>query len=207
MPGCSPSATRATTAWAPRCSPPTKGRGKPSILDNSIDCGRSSVKPRSLCLTGSLQPLIAQWSDGQSVGSGARAFVDESRKRPMEAARTRESWDGAVPDLVRCPRDGPHPRRGHAGRGRAAHAVCQEAIDAGVFVNTSGLADQPSVVAADGPFPEAIGGVMVVDVPSREEALMWAAKVAGACRCAVQLWEFGFDPEGDAMLRQAKSRQ
>jgi len=68
---------------------------------------------------------------------------------------------------------------------KAARAVCQEAIDAGVFVNTSGLAEPPSIVAPDGtftngPFPEAIGGVTVVDVPTREEALKWAAKIAGA---------------------------
>jgi hypothetical protein len=95
---------------------------------------------------------------------------------------------------------------------KAAHAVCQEAINAGVFVRASGLEDQPAIVAADGtvtdgPYPEAIGGVTVVEVRSHEEALKWAAKTAGACRCAVQLWEFGFDPELDAMLRQADSRR
>jgi len=95
--------------------------------------------------------------------------------------------------------------------GKAAHAVCQEAINAGVFVRASGLEGQPNIVAADGtvtdgPLPEAIGGVTVVDVDSREEALKWAAKIAGACRCAVQLWEFGFDPELEEMLRQAASR-
>ncbi len=98
------------------------------------------------------------------------------------------------------------------GVANAARAVCQEAINAGVFVRTSGLEDQPTIVATDGtvtdgPYPEAIGGVTIVEVPSREEALKWAAKTAGACRSAVQLWEFGFDPEIDAMLRQANSRQ
>jgi hypothetical protein len=42
----------------------------------------------------------------------------------------------------------------------------------------------------DGPYPEAIGGFCVVDVPSREEALQWAAKNAGACRCAQEVREF-----------------
>jgi hypothetical protein len=96
--------------------------------------------------------------------------------------------------------------------GKAAHAVCQEAIDAGVFVRASGLEDQPSIVAADGtvtdgPYPEAVGGITIVEVPTREEALKWAAKTAAACRCAVQLWEFAFDPELDEMLRQAASRR
>jgi hypothetical protein len=95
--------------------------------------------------------------------------------------------------------------------GKAAHAVCQEAINAGVFVRSSGL-ETPIIVATDGtvtdgPYPEAVGGVTAIDVPSREEALQWAAKIAAACRCAVQLWEYGFDPELDAMLREAENRR
>jgi hypothetical protein len=46
----------------------------------------------------------------------------------------------------------------------------------------------------DGPYPEAIGGFCVVDVPSREEALKWAAKNAVACRCAQEVREFMPDP-------------
>ncbi len=47
----------------------------------------------------------------------------------------------------------------------------------------------------------------VPDVPSREEALRWAAKIAVACRCAQEVREIGADPELDAMLRQADSRR
>jgi hypothetical protein len=54
----------------------------------------------------------------------------------------------------------------------------------------------------DGPYPEAIGGLCVVEVPSHKEALEWAAKTASACRCAVEVWEFMPDPETDEMLRQ-----
>src|SRR6201992_1854584 len=92
---------------------------------------------------------------------------------------------------------------------KAAHAVVQEAVNAGVFVCGGGLEDQPaSIVATDGtvtggPNPEAIGGLTVVEVPSREEALEWAAKIAVACRCAQEVREFGADPELDEMLRQA----
>src|SRR5919201_6470147 len=74
--------------------------------------------------------------------------------------------------------------------GRAAHEVVQKAMDAGVWVFGGGLEHQKaSVVATDGTvtegaYPEAIGGFCVVDVRSREEALEWAAKTAGACRCA-----------------------
>ena len=60
------------------------------------------------------------------------------------------------------------------------------------------------VAVTDGPYPEAIGGLTVVEVPSREEALKWAAKIAVACRCAQEVREFGPDPELDEMLRQGE---
>src|SRR5688500_4482931 len=81
---------------------------------------------------------------------------------------------------------------------KAAHAVVQEGVDAGVWVFGAGLESQrASIVAtdgtvADGPYPETkevIGGFAVVDVPSREEALAWAAKIAVACRCAQEVRE------------------
>ena len=86
----------------------------------------------------------------------------------------------------------------------AAHAVVQQAMDAGVWVFGGGL-DSPeelSVVGTDGtvidgPYPESkayIGGFSVIEVPSREEALEWAAKIAGACRCAQDVREFLPDP-------------
>ena len=82
----------------------------------------------------------------------------------------------------------------------ASHAVVQEARDAGVWVFGGGLeSQQASIVGTDGavtdgPYPEAIGGFCVVDVPSREEALKWAAKIAVACRCAQEVREFMPDP-------------
>ena len=94
-----------------------------------------------------------------------------------------------------------------------AHAVVQEAVDEGVLVCTGGLDDQRSSIAAadgtvtDGPYPEAIGGLTVVDVPTREAALRWAAKIATACRCAQEVREFGPDPEVEEMLRRADGRR
>lgn len=38
------------------------------------------------------------------------------------------------------------------------------------------------------------GGFAVVDVPCREEALKWAAKIAVACRCAQEVRELLPDP-------------
>jgi hypothetical protein len=93
---------------------------------------------------------------------------------------------------------------------KAAHAFTQEAIDAGVYVATGGLVEQPaSIVGTDGkvtegPKPDAIGGFTILDLPSRQDALTWAAKVAVACRCPQEIREIGFDPELEAMLEAAR---
>jgi hypothetical protein len=88
--------------------------------------------------------------------------------------------------------------------GEAAHKVVREAQDAGVWIFGGGLKSQRASVVAtdgtvnDGPYPETkevIGGFSIIDVPSREEALMWAAKVAGACRCTQEVRELMFDPD------------
>jgi hypothetical protein len=82
----------------------------------------------------------------------------------------------------------------------AAHEVVAEALNAGVWVFGGGLETQKaSIVATDGTvtegaYPEAIGGLCVVEVPSREDALAWAAKTANACRCAQEVREFMPDP-------------
>ena len=78
----------------------------------------------------------------------------------------------------------------------AAMEVVKEAQDAGVWVYGAGLESQRASIVTtdglvtDGPFPETkevIGGFSIVDVPSREEALEWAAKIAAACRCAQEI--------------------
>jgi hypothetical protein len=82
---------------------------------------------------------------------------------------------------------------------RAAKAVAQDAMDAGVWVFGAGIGDpaEGSLVAVDGTVThgrgpgrkEYIGGFCVVDVASREEALEWAARTAVACRCAQEVRE------------------
>jgi hypothetical protein len=94
---------------------------------------------------------------------------------------------------------------------KASYEVVQEAVNAGVWVFGAGReSERASVVATDGtvtdgPYPETkevIGGFCVVDVPSREEALQWAAKTAVACRCAQEVRELLPDPpEIAAILR------
>jgi len=87
----------------------------------------------------------------------------------------------------------------------AAHAVIREAKDAGVYVFGGGINEDvaPLMVAADGTVTnetyaqtrELSGGFCVLELPSRDAAIGWAAKIARACRCAQELREFGYDPE------------
>ncbi|WP_046503333.1 YciI family protein [Streptomyces odonnellii] len=85
----------------------------------------------------------------------------------------------------------------------ASLKVVGEARDAGVWVFGGGLQRQRASVVAvdgtvtDGPFPETkavLGGFAILDVPSREDALEWAAKLAAACRCAQEVREIMADP-------------
>jgi hypothetical protein len=86
----------------------------------------------------------------------------------------------------------------------ASHAVVRAAKAAGVWIFGGGLLrQQASVVATDGtvtdgPVPETkavVGGFSIIEVPSREEALAWAARIAESCRCAQEVREIMFDPE------------
>jgi len=89
--------------------------------------------------------------------------------------------------------------------GEAAREVVREAKAAGVYVFGGGInADvAPLMVASDGTatsetYPETKefdGGFCVLKLPSREAAILWAAKLAKACRCAQELREFWYDPE------------
>ena len=88
---------------------------------------------------------------------------------------------------------------------KAAHAVMYEAKAAGAWVTGAGLKDhaEASLVAVDGAITEGppagkknhLGGFSILEVPSREEALRWAAKFAVACRCAQEVREIMHDPE------------
>jgi hypothetical protein len=82
--------------------------------------------------------------------------------------------------------------------------VVREAKAAGVWIFGGGvLRQQATIVATDGtasegPVPETkavVGGFSIIEVPSREQALAWAARIAGACRCPQEVREILFDPE------------
>ena len=88
---------------------------------------------------------------------------------------------------------------------RDSHAVIEEAKAAGVYVFGGGIDDSvPPVLvsaagtAAEGGYPWAPpldGGFTVLELPTREEAVAWAARIAAACRCDQELRMFGFDPQ------------
>lgn len=85
----------------------------------------------------------------------------------------------------------------------AAHAVIEDAKAAGVYVFGGGIDEQvePVLVSADGAVSTQIyhgsrldGGFAVLDLPTREEAVEWARKIAAACRCSQELRAFLYDP-------------
>jgi hypothetical protein len=89
--------------------------------------------------------------------------------------------------------------------GEAARAVIREAKAAGIYVFGGGINSEAAslMVSADGNCTndtyrqtrELDGGFCVLELPSRAVAVHWAAKIAGACRCAQELREFYYDPE------------
>jgi hypothetical protein len=85
----------------------------------------------------------------------------------------------------------------------AARAVIEEAKAAGVYVFAGGIHEQvdPVLVSADGtvspetyPGSHLKGGFTVLELPTREQAVEWARRIAVACRCAQELREFMYDP-------------
>lgn len=75
--------------------------------------------------------------------------------------------------------------------GQAARAVVRDAKAAGAWIFGGGILRQQAAIAApdgtlsEGPVPETkavIGGFSIIEVPSRSDALQWAARFAEACR-------------------------
>lgn len=84
-----------------------------------------------------------------------------------------------------------------------AHAVIEEAKAAGVYVFGGGIDKRvdPVLVSSDGSVSTEIypgshlkGGFTVLELPTREDAVAWARKIAVACRCSQELREFMYDP-------------
>ena len=87
---------------------------------------------------------------------------------------------------------------------RDAHDVIRKAKDAGVYVFGGGIdeTEPPVLVSANGSVteggypwaPPLNGGFTVLELPSSQDAIAWAARFAKACRCDQELRVFGFDP-------------
>ena len=86
----------------------------------------------------------------------------------------------------------------------AARAVIADAKKAGVYVFGGGIDEEiePIRVSADGSICDEVypgsrikGGLTVLELPTREEAVEWARRIAVACRCAQELREFIYDPQ------------
>lgn len=84
-----------------------------------------------------------------------------------------------------------------------AHAVIEQAKAAGVYVYGGGIEEQvdPVLVSGDGtisttiyPGSKLAGGYTVLELPTRDEAVEWASRIAVACRCSQELREFMYDP-------------
>ncbi len=85
----------------------------------------------------------------------------------------------------------------------ASLAVIEEAKAAGVYVFGGGINEQvdPVLVSGSGAVSAEIypgsrlnGGFAVLELPTREDAIEWARKIAAACRCAQELREFMYHP-------------
>jgi hypothetical protein len=86
-----------------------------------------------------------------------------------------------------------------------SHAVIREAKWAGVYVFAGGLDDAvaPVTIHPDGhhspdthPHSRHLnGGFCILELPTRDAALEWAAKLAKACRCPQELRVFMYDEE------------
>jgi len=90
---------------------------------------------------------------------------------------------------------GDHTEEWFIGRGPLARAVVDEMKEAGVYVFAGGLEEEPErafsadatsgeLVVTDGPYVETkefLGGLTVIEVPTEDDARMWAGKVAEAC--------------------------
>ncbi len=89
--------------------------------------------------------------------------------------------------------------------GNDARRVIREAKEAGVYVFGGGIDESvlPILVSPDGSHleggydwaPPLNGGFTILELPSLEVAIMWAARIAKACRCEQELRVFAYDQE------------
>jgi hypothetical protein len=90
---------------------------------------------------------------------------------------------------------GDHSPEWFGSRGPLARAVVEDIKAAGAYVFAGGLEEEMdrafsadatsgTLLITDGPYIESkewLGGITVIDVPTEDEARMWAGKIAVAC--------------------------
>ena len=90
---------------------------------------------------------------------------------------------------------GDHSPEWFGSRGPLARAVVEDIKAAGAYVFAGGLEEEMdrafsadatsgTLLVTDGPYIESkewLGGITVIDVPTEDEARMWAGKIAVAC--------------------------
>lgn len=87
----------------------------------------------------------------------------------------------------------------------ASRSVIRAAKAAGIYVFGGGINSDiaSTMVEQDGScttttYPQTAefdGGFCILELPTRAEAVAWAARLAAACRCPQELREFYHDPE------------
>lgn len=95
-----------------------------------------------------------------------------------------------------------------------AHAVIEEAKIAGVYVFGGGIDESvtPVLVGHDGsvtpdtyPGSHLNGGFTLLELPTREDAVKWARKIAVACRCSQELPPVSCAPSGDRRTKDTSN--
>src|SRR6476660_5020319 len=119
------------------------------------------------------------------MGRSAAHTLHDRYQSPKERKNTMAKYLISFPSAAMVVPDGEWEAVG-----RDAHAVIDEEVP-------------PTLVSADGTVaeggyswaPPLDGGFTVLELPSREEAVAWAARIAKACRCDQELRVFQIDPQ------------
>jgi hypothetical protein len=161
---------------------------------------RIPTSPSTTPKLSSLCP-VAFGSPGGAAAAALVAPLSSGERRPKTRLQVLEMLSGWRIGPIRTPMCRQPPVRpssrkltSSASRAGPWPAPCSRRVFGGGLENQKASIVATDGTVTDGPYPEAIGGLCVVDVPSRAEALKWAAKTAVACRCAQEVREFMPDP-------------
>lgn len=143
--------------------------------------------------------------EGQALGSGSwPTRADRLIKSSLPKSETRLNQSGMPKYLISFPSEAMRLSQEELIRaGIDSRAVIEEAKMAGVYVFAGGIDEgvAPVLVSTDGtarpetyPGVNLNGGFTVLELPTRQDAVEWARKIAVACRCSQEVREFMYDP-------------